>query len=529
MDALPFAHLVPHLRAKKHLTAKTALPLDASQPRPARRCDAIVVGEQVLLDLAAKSCASLIQCIEASLLFLGLPPGRFLFLLDKSLVAGQLLACLCTAGFELVRTFHALQFLIFEPADFILRKGDFMLQRVELLVGFDAARLLAEFGDLLLLVFDVAFQATAFGFFRLDRFVCLLNPKRLYAQLFFQGGKVTGQCSNGLPELCDFYIGFLQTDKVFKRVIYHLKVQSSTREGRWLWRIGQRLITGILVVSINGDGSAGDGMASRTELGAMPVHAGLTPRPVSLPPLNGFDLKARYQAARCNGDFFDAVMAGSRVIFLLTDIAGSRAEAHPVAANVQVVFRTKAQEMFESPGANESESIALLARDVNRSLIDAARGVRFAPAFLGCFNLTVSVLTYHNAGALNAIFRDAEGVRVLESGGIPLGLFTHNTYEPAVLAFEPGAKLLLVTKGVTESRRGSTTFGVERVRRVLENANTDSALKICEDVLREASEFNDHPWSRLYDFFHPSKRQCRDDMTAVALVRPDHLSGDLTE
>lgn len=263
-------------------------------------------------------------------------------------------------------------------------------------------------------------------------------------------------------------------------------------------------------------------MASRTELGTMPVQAGLTPRPFSLPPLNGFDLKARYLAARCSGDFFDAVMAGSRVIFLLTDIAGSRAEAHPIAVKVQDVFRAKAQELFESPDANESENIALLTRDVNRSLIDAAHDVRFAPSFLGCFNQVVSVLTYHNAGAMTAVFRDAEGVRILESGGIPLGLFTHNTYEPRVLAFEPDAKLLLVTKGVTESRRGSATFGVERVRRVLENASTDSALMICEDVLREASEFNDHPWSRVYDFLHPGKRQCRDDMTAVALVRPSH-------
>jgi serine phosphatase RsbU (regulator of sigma subunit) len=266
-------------------------------------------------------------------------------------------------------------------------------------------------------------------------------------------------------------------------------------------------------------------MASETELGAMPVHAGLTPRPVSLPPLNGFDLKARYQADRCSGDFFDAVMAGSRVIFLLTDIAGSRAETHPIAAKVQEVFRTKAQELFESPGANESESIALLTRDVNRSVIDAAEGARFAPAFLGCFNMTVSVLTYLNAGAMTAVFRDAEGVRVLESGGIPLGLFTHNTYEPAVLAFEPGAKLLLVTKGVTGSRRGSATFGADRVREELEGANTDSALVICEDVLREASEFNDHPWSLVYDLLHPGKRQCRDDMTAVALVRPGHPIG----
>jgi len=246
-----------------------------------------------------------------------------------------------------------------------------------------------------------------------------------------------------------------------------------------------------------------------------------------LPELEGLDLKARYYADRCGGDFFDGVRLGSRVVFLLTDIAGGRAEAHPIAAEMQKVFRAKAQELFESPGANESEGIALLARDVNRALMEAAHGIRFAPAFLGSFNLVVGTLTYHNAG-LVAVFRDAEGARVLGSDGIPMGLFTHSTYEPALLAFEPGARLLIVTKGVTESRRAATTFGVERVQRVLENSSTDSALSICENVLREAHDFDNHPWSRIYDFLHPGKQRCKDDLTAVALVRRGQPSGDLT-
>jgi serine phosphatase RsbU (regulator of sigma subunit) len=98
------------------------------------------------------------------------------------------------------------------------------------------------------------------------------------------------------------------------------------------------------------------------------------------------------------------------------------------------------------------------------------------------------------------VFHDAEGVRLLESGGIPLGLFTHNACEPAVLAFEPRARLLLVTKGITERRRGATMLGSEHVTRLLQNSNTDSASKICDAVLREAYEFGNRPRSRVYDF-----------------------------
>jgi serine phosphatase RsbU (regulator of sigma subunit) len=207
------------------------------------------------------------------------------------------------------------------------------------------------------------------------------------------------------------------------------------------------------------------------------------------------------------------------VIFLLTDIAGPRSEAHTIAAEVQNAFRQGARDLFESPGANESDAIAALAHEVNRSLIDAARGVRFAPAFLGCFNLTLGILTYCNAGRLLAMFSDAESVRLLERGGFPLGLFTHATYEPAVLAFESRDKLLLVTKGVTESRRGAAEFGMERVARLFENSNADSASEICDTVLQEAYDFGNSPWVRVCDFLRPGKRRRHDDLTAVALVR----------
>jgi len=259
-------------------------------------------------------------------------------------------------------------------------------------------------------------------------------------------------------------------------------------------------------------------MISQIDLGAVPDLANLTPLPVSLPQLVGLNIKARYRSARCGGDFFDGVAIGSRVIFLLTDIAGRRREVFPIAAQMQNVFQMRAQQLFGTPDANESEGIALLARDVNRSLIEAAHGVRFAPAFLGCYNLALGILTYHNAGHLLAVFHDTESVRILESGGMPMGLFTHSTYEPAVLAFEPHAKLLLVTKGITESRRGAMTFGSERIRQILENS-TDSASDICEAVLREAHEFGKSPWWHIYDLLHPGKPHCSDDLTAVALVR----------
>jgi serine phosphatase RsbU (regulator of sigma subunit) len=241
--------------------------------------------------------------------------------------------------------------------------------------------------------------------------------------------------------------------------------------------------------------------------------------PVSWPRLDGVDLHARYHSECRGGDFFDGLPVRQRVLFLLTDIAGTRVRAYQVALEVQKVFRQRAQQLFEGSHVNESDAIAELAHAVNLSLIEAAHGVRFAPTFLGCFNRTLGILTYCNAGSLLALFLERGNVRVLESTGMPLGLFTHTTFEAVILAFQEGDKLLVATKGVTESRRGTSEFGVERVEQLLRDSTAESASELCETVLREAYEFANHPWSRLLGLLQGGKRWGQEDLTDLALVR----------
>jgi serine phosphatase RsbU (regulator of sigma subunit) len=241
--------------------------------------------------------------------------------------------------------------------------------------------------------------------------------------------------------------------------------------------------------------------------------------PVNWSQFQGVDLYARHQGQCRGGDFFDAHSVGQHVLFLLTDIAALQLQAQEVLSEVQTSFRQKVQELFEGPNVNESDALADLAHGFNLALIEAAHGARFAPTFLGCFNLTHSILTYCNAGNLVALVRSEGNVRVLESSGMSLGLFTHTTFEAAVLALQERDALLVVTKGVTESRRGRTAFGVQRVTRTLRNLPQAPASAICEAVLQQAHDFSHHPWSRFLGIFHNSKGCSQDDLTALALVR----------
>jgi serine phosphatase RsbU (regulator of sigma subunit) len=241
---------------------------------------------------------------------------------------------------------------------------------------------------------------------------------------------------------------------------------------------------------------------------------GSTLRPIDWSRFDGVDIYAGHHSECRGGDFFDALMVGDRVLFLVTDIAGPRTAALSVALAVQSVFRRKAEELFrasEAGGheANESEAVAGLAHAVNLSLIEAVGGVHFAPTFLGCFQRTHGILTYCNAGNLLALASGDSDVRVLQSGGMPLGLFSHVTFEAMFLALQQGESMLLVTKGVAE-------LGAERLSRLLKGPTPKSASALCDDVLREAYDSGGASLPRLLGFLHGGGR---DDLTALALVR----------
>jgi serine phosphatase RsbU (regulator of sigma subunit) len=260
-------------------------------------------------------------------------------------------------------------------------------------------------------------------------------------------------------------------------------------------------------------------MSSQTE----PPVIGRTPRRMELDRLQGVDLHAEYHSVRTGGDFFDALKLDSHVIFLLADIAGTKEATRSIAAEVQDTFRRRGAEFLGDPGANVMNATAQLVQEVNHELLRASHGVHFAPTFIGCYDLSLGILAYVNAGGMTAVFHDSEGARILSSAAVPLGLFTHLTHEPAMQAFEPGAKLLLVTKGVMETRHGRTHFGVERLLPLLDQTApgfaTDSAMEICRAALRAADEFKHVPWYSLRNLPFGHRNQ-DEDLTALAVVRP---------
>jgi serine phosphatase RsbU (regulator of sigma subunit) len=250
----------------------------------------------------------------------------------------------------------------------------------------------------------------------------------------------------------------------------------------------------------------------RAEAGALP---GREPWRPELGHADGLDLHAEYSSERTGGDLFDAMRVGPRVAFLLSDIAGRRPELDPIAAAMQEAFRASSAELFSGADVNLMEGTEMLVQAINHALFGAAKGTRFAPTMVGCYDVQLGIMAYINAGGQTALVRDAEGIRALPNVSVPLGLFTHFSYDASMHAFEPGAMLLVVTKGVTESMGGKSPSGSDRVMEVLRSSKDESASGVCQAVLKAADGLEKRRWGWM-----PFRgKPVREDMTALAMMR----------
>ncbi len=204
------------------------------------------------------------------------------------------------------------------------------------------------------------------------------------------------------------------------------------------------------------------------------------PEATQAPTLQTASVAALYRGARVGGDFFDFQAVHGRVVFFLLDIAGKREEALDIAASLQQIFRTEGIKLFEGSPLNEADALSDLTILLNRNLIQLANGVRYAPAFLGCYEEDLGTLFYINAGHTPGLLKDREGITPLGASGLPLGLFSHSTHDAQMSVLEPSAALLVVSKGLVESRNGQKEFGLDRLRQSLQTAQFNNANDLCK-------------------------------------------------
>jgi phosphoserine phosphatase RsbU/P len=235
---------------------------------------------------------------------------------------------------------------------------------------------------------------------------------------------------------------------------------------------------------------------------------------VQAPELRDAELAAVYYGERSGGDFYDFIrVSPERVVFGLLDVAGRKEENLAVVAAAQHTFRSCASELLQGDDVNEAEAMIEIALQLNRTVLEAGKGICACPAFAGCYNEGLGIISYFNAGHTPALLRDRTGTTELPATGLPLGLFSHLTSDAKMTALTPEAAMLLVSRGVVEAHCKGEELGIAGVKARLQKTTAGSAKELCVDIIDTIRQFMCRP-------------PTHNDVTVMAMRRRDDVKPD---
>ncbi len=166
------------------------------------------------------------------------------------------------------------------------------------------------------------------------------------------------------------------------------------------------------------------------------------------------------------------------------DVAGKGLLAAVRVATVRHSLRS-----YAFMGGRPSRVMTLLAEVLYR---DVETENDTLTAFFATLDIPTCELRYTNAGHEPPLLMRSDGrTEYLAEGGPMFCGLTNSAYTEATLVLESGDTLVLVTDGITESRKVDhyEQFGPEGIERCLSENLGASAEEIASAILRGASEF----------------------------------------
>jgi sigma-B regulation protein RsbU (phosphoserine phosphatase) len=215
-------------------------------------------------------------------------------------------------------------------------------------------------------------------------------------------------------------------------------------------------------------------IAHQIQARLLPSEAPATPRTE----LAGLSIPAR----EVGGDYYDFIpLDGERIGLIVADVSGKGVPA----ALLMSSFRASILSQDLSDGPAE-----ILGR-LNNFLYRSVEPGRFVTAFFAIFETQTGRLVYSNAGHNPPYLIGTDSsVRLLREGGLVLGLFGESRYEQAVVQFQEGDTLSLLTDGVTEAQSPEDElWGEDRFLELLQANIKAPCRRIVAETLKAIREF----------------------------------------
>jgi sigma-B regulation protein RsbU (phosphoserine phosphatase) len=181
-----------------------------------------------------------------------------------------------------------------------------------------------------------------------------------------------------------------------------------------------------------------------------------------LPPINlrscGWHTSYHYAPlGAVSGDYCDLIEHDGSLYFFLGDVSGKGIAASLLMTQIHALFRNL---------LTMGIPLSLVVAHVNRSICEKVLTGNYVTIVCGQAKPDGAVEIF-NAGHLPVIATNRGNIVLLESTGIPLGLFQEANPPAATLQLDQGDTLFLYTDGLSESRNHEDEYGVDRLTELM--------------------------------------------------------------
>jgi phosphoserine phosphatase RsbU/P len=232
--------------------------------------------------------------------------------------------------------------------------------------------------------------------------------------------------------------------------------------------------------------------------------------PQTLPKMRHLELAAKFTPARAiGGDLYDFIPYSlSRLGIVIGDVSGKGAPAAIYAALVSGILRSHAP---IEPGPAEMLSA------VNLSLAERYIEAQFVSLIYAVWDDEHRTLLVANSGLPRPVLvRDGQ-ITVIETTGLPLGLFDSVDYDEFRFDMKPGDIFVFFSDGILDARnRQGELFGRTRVEKIITDCSGRPADCVVDSLFKAVAE-------------HSAGVEAFDDQTVVAIKVKDGSTGRVSK
>jgi phosphoserine phosphatase RsbU/P len=180
-----------------------------------------------------------------------------------------------------------------------------------------------------------------------------------------------------------------------------------------------------------------------------------------------------------SGDYCDLYPFDGHLFFVLGDVSGKGVAASMRMTQLHALFRSL---------IGMGLPLAEIVNHVNGFLCESGLAGQYATLVCGRAKPGGEVELF-NAGHPPVIAVKRDGVRQLESTGLPLGMFCEASFTSAHLQLNKGEMLFLYTDGLSEARGDDGEYGVERVTSLVSRQASRRPAEVIAACLEDLRAF----------------------------------------